>query len=133
MEKWQRGGKLVADSGRRCPIPGRNLWLPFKRHLIIEEPNWEGKVERYGSAFRLLDSGRRPVSVIRRTSQTASKKIEPSVVALVGTAAPACLVLRACVATPRRSRQLARECERPSFLTQIFRPSANSNPSPIAF
>jgi hypothetical protein len=34
---------------------GANLWLPFKKHLMIEEPNWEGKLDRYGSVFRLVD------------------------------------------------------------------------------
>ena len=30
-------------------------WFPFQRHIIIEEPNWQGVVERYGSAPRLAD------------------------------------------------------------------------------
>ena len=30
-------------------------WLPFKRHLIIEEPDWLGTVTRFGSAPRLAD------------------------------------------------------------------------------
>jgi hypothetical protein len=34
---------------------GANLWLPFKRQLMIEEPNWDGNVHRYGSAFHLVD------------------------------------------------------------------------------
>jgi len=34
---------------------GANLWLPFKKHLMIEEPNWEGKLDRYGSVFHLAD------------------------------------------------------------------------------
>jgi len=34
---------------------GASSWLPFKRHLIIEEPDWDGKVTRYGSVFHLLD------------------------------------------------------------------------------
>jgi hypothetical protein len=34
---------------------GANLWLPFKKHLMIEEPNWEGKLHRYGSVFHLVD------------------------------------------------------------------------------
>jgi hypothetical protein len=42
--------------GGRFPqlLLGANVWLPFKRHLMIEEPNWEGKVERYGSVFHLV-------------------------------------------------------------------------------
>ncbi len=34
---------------------GTRYWLPFQRNLIIEEPNWLGDVERYGSARRLAD------------------------------------------------------------------------------
>lgn len=34
---------------------GANLWLPFKRQLMIEEPNWDGNVHRYGSVFHLVD------------------------------------------------------------------------------
>ena len=43
--------------GGRFPqlLLGANLWLPFKRHLMIEEPNWEGKLDRYGSVFHLVD------------------------------------------------------------------------------
>jgi hypothetical protein len=43
--------------GGRFPqlLLGANLWLPFKRHLMIEEPNWEGKLDRYGSVFHLVE------------------------------------------------------------------------------
>ena len=43
--------------GGRFPqlLLGANLWLPFKKHLMIEEPNWEGKLDRYGSVFHLVD------------------------------------------------------------------------------
>ena len=34
---------------------GANLWLPFKEQLMIEEPNWRGKLDRYGSVFHLVD------------------------------------------------------------------------------
>jgi hypothetical protein len=34
---------------------GAKYWFPFRRHLIIEEPNWRGNVERYGSLFQLSD------------------------------------------------------------------------------
>ena len=34
---------------------GAHYWFPFQRHLIIEEPDWMGNVERYGSTFRLMD------------------------------------------------------------------------------
>ena len=43
--------------GGRFPqlMLGARYWLPFQRHLMIEEPNWFGSVERYGSLFRLAD------------------------------------------------------------------------------
>jgi len=28
-------------------------WLPFQRNMIIEEPDWQGTTERFGSNFRL--------------------------------------------------------------------------------
>jgi hypothetical protein len=34
---------------------GARIWLPFSRNLMIEEPDWDGSVERYGSVPRLLD------------------------------------------------------------------------------
>jgi hypothetical protein len=43
--------------GGRFPqlLLGAKYWLPYKRHLIMEEPNWRGNVERYGSLFQLSD------------------------------------------------------------------------------
>lgn len=32
---------------------GAHYWLPFQRHLIIEEPDWQGNVRRFGSTTRL--------------------------------------------------------------------------------
>ncbi|QEX19509.1 hypothetical protein FRZ44_48230 [Hypericibacter terrae] len=29
------------------------FWLPFHRNMIIEEPDWQGRTERFGSNFRL--------------------------------------------------------------------------------
>jgi hypothetical protein len=40
---------------------GAELWLPFKSQLMIEEPNWDGKLNRYGSVFRLVDE----VTIVR--------------------------------------------------------------------
>lgn len=40
---------------------GASVWLPFQSNLMIEEPNWNGKMGRYGSIFRLLDE----VSAVR--------------------------------------------------------------------
>jgi hypothetical protein len=42
-------------------------WLPYERDLIMEEPNWRGEIERYGSLFRLSDE----IAEIR-TSLTAA-------------------------------------------------------------
>ena len=43
--------------GGRFPhlLLGANLWLPFRSQLMIEEPNWDGKLDRYGSVFHLVD------------------------------------------------------------------------------
>jgi hypothetical protein len=43
--------------GGRFPhlLLGANLWLPFRSQLMIEEPDWNGKLERYGSVFHLVD------------------------------------------------------------------------------
>ena len=58
----QEFGAVFAEADRRgfggrFPhlLLGANLWLPFKKHLMIEEPNWEGKLDRYGSVFHLVD------------------------------------------------------------------------------
>jgi hypothetical protein len=40
---------------------GAKIWLPFEQNLMIEEPNWDGKMDRYGSVSRLLDE----VSTVR--------------------------------------------------------------------
>jgi hypothetical protein len=34
---------------------GANIWLPFKGLLMIEEPNWDGNLDRYGSVFQFVD------------------------------------------------------------------------------
>jgi len=34
---------------------GSRYWLPFRRNMIIEEPDWEAKTGRFGSAYRLYD------------------------------------------------------------------------------
>jgi hypothetical protein len=43
--------------GGRFPhlLLGANLWLPFRSQLMIEEPNWNGKLDRYGSVYHLVD------------------------------------------------------------------------------
>ncbi|WP_218279127.1 hypothetical protein, partial [Pseudomonas sp. FW300-N1A5] len=37
--------------GERFPqlLLGASFWLPFSRNLMIEEPDWDGAVQRYGS------------------------------------------------------------------------------------
>ncbi|MEI9982925.1 MAG: hypothetical protein WDN69_06730 [Aliidongia sp.] len=37
---------------------GTQIWLPFQRNLIIEEPDWQGKTNRFGSTYRLEDEVR---------------------------------------------------------------------------
>jgi hypothetical protein len=51
---------------------GANLWLPFKRQLMLEEPNWDGNVHRYGSVLHLVDE----VTTVR----TAISDAQPSVI-----------------------------------------------------
>jgi hypothetical protein len=60
--------------GGRFPhlLLGANLWLPFKAQLMIEEPNWEGKIDRYGSVFHLVDE----VTAVR----AALVETQPSVI-----------------------------------------------------
>jgi hypothetical protein len=75
----QEFGAVFAEADRRgfggrFPhlLLGANLWLPFKKHLMIEEPNWEGKLDRYGSVFHLVDE----VTTVR----TAIADTQPSVI-----------------------------------------------------
>ena len=51
---------------------GANVWLPFKKHLMIEEPDWNGHLERYGSVFHVVDE----VTTVRAAIADA----QPSVV-----------------------------------------------------
>jgi hypothetical protein len=51
---------------------GASLWFPFERQLMIEEPNWDGNVHRYGSVFHLVDE----VSTVR----AAIADVQPSVI-----------------------------------------------------
>jgi len=50
---------------------GANAWLPYKSPLMIEEPDWEGHRNRFGSTLHLLDE----VTAVRSTIAEA----EPSV------------------------------------------------------
>jgi hypothetical protein len=60
--------------GGRFPhlLLGANIWLPFKRQLMIEEPNWDGNLDRYGSVFYFLEE----VTTVRAAIASA----RPSVV-----------------------------------------------------
>lgn len=64
--------------GGRFPhlLLGANLWLPFNRQLMIEEPNWVGKLDRYGSVFHLVEE----VTTVRAAIASA----QPSVMHSVG-------------------------------------------------
>jgi hypothetical protein len=60
--------------GGRFPhlLLGANIWLPFKRQLMIEEPNWDGNLDRYGSVFHFVEE----VTTVRAAIASA----QPSVV-----------------------------------------------------
>jgi hypothetical protein len=62
--------------GGRFPqlLLGARLWLPFSRNLMIEEPDWEGAVKRYGSVPRLLDE----ITAICTGIATANPSVEQS-------------------------------------------------------
>ncbi|RBP08638.1 hypothetical protein DFR50_12424 [Roseiarcus fermentans] len=45
---------------------GAQIWLPFQRNLIIEEPDWQGKTNRFGSAYRLEDEVRELRAAIKK-------------------------------------------------------------------
>jgi hypothetical protein len=51
---------------------GARYWFPFQRDMIIEEPSWEGAVERYGSLFRLADEVREVRAFIAGTDPSAT-------------------------------------------------------------
>jgi hypothetical protein len=65
--------------GGRFPhlLLGASLWLPFKRPLMIEEPNWEGHVDRYGSVYHLVDE----VTTVRAAIADAQPSVLHSSVA----------------------------------------------------
>jgi hypothetical protein len=51
---------------------GAEVWLPFKSQLMIEEPDWNGKLARYGSAFHLVDE----VTTIRAAIADTQPSVE---------------------------------------------------------
>ena len=40
-------------------------WLPFRRNMIIEEPDWQGTMQRFGSSIRLADEVQELRALIR--------------------------------------------------------------------
>ena len=61
---------------------GPMYWLPFQRNMIVEEPDWRGAFNRYGSSFRLADELRDITTFIagadpRATQWTVEKMEEP--------------------------------------------------------
>ena len=61
---------------------GPMYWLPFQRDMIVEEPDWRGAFNRYGSSFRLADELRDITTFIagadpRATQWTVEKMEEP--------------------------------------------------------
>lgn len=51
---------------------GAEVWLPYKKNLMIEEPNWDDRLDRYGSVVRLIEE----VTAVR----AAIAEAQPSVV-----------------------------------------------------
>jgi len=55
----ERGPEAVGRHGFTSRFPqmllGAMHWLPFERNLIIEEPDWRGKLRRFGSSERLIE------------------------------------------------------------------------------
>ena len=62
--------------GGRFPqlLLGARYWLPFSQNLMIEEPDWDGMVERYGSVPRLVDE----LAAIRAGIAGADPSVEQS-------------------------------------------------------
>jgi hypothetical protein len=70
LAEFRDFGERAAKKGYLCRFPQILLeaenWLPFQRDMIIEEPNWEGHVTRFGSLFGL----RQEIKIIRGFIQT---------------------------------------------------------------
>ncbi|HUI34893.1 MAG TPA: hypothetical protein VLX67_05175 [Stellaceae bacterium] len=48
------------------------FWFPFERDFIIEEPDWEGRVERFGSAGHLVQELKKIRNFIRHAEPSAT-------------------------------------------------------------
>ena len=52
---------------------GSQYWLPFQRNMIIEEPDWQGRTNRFGSTYRLEDQVRELRTMIREADPSTSE------------------------------------------------------------
>lgn len=60
--------------GGRFPqlLLGASFWLPFSRNMMIEEPDWDGVQQRFGSASCLLDE----IIVVRAALAEADPSVQ---------------------------------------------------------
>jgi hypothetical protein len=60
--------------GGRFPqlLLGASFWLPFSRNMMIEEPDWDGVQQRFGSVPRLLDE----ITVVRAALAEADPSVQ---------------------------------------------------------
>ena len=60
--------------GGRFPqlLLGACFWLPFSRNMMIEEPDWDGVQQRFGSVPRLLDE----ITVVRAALAEADPSVQ---------------------------------------------------------
>jgi hypothetical protein len=74
LDEIERALARVEARGFTCRFPQLSLvglyWLPFERNMIIEEPDWRGKTERFGSTYRLAEE----ISDIRAMLREADPK-----------------------------------------------------------
>lgn len=66
-ERWGFAGRFPQL------LRGARYWLPFRRHLIIEEPNWRGNLGRYGALFQLRDELAAVRTIILETDPAAAR------------------------------------------------------------
>jgi hypothetical protein len=59
IDRALAGAERRGFTGRfRQLLLAYTFWLPFQRDMIIEEADWQGKTERFGSSFRLEEEVR---------------------------------------------------------------------------
>jgi hypothetical protein len=80
LDEFARFSKIATGKGYLCRFPqillGVQNWLPFRRDMIIEEPNWEGHVTRFGSLFSLRHEIETVRSFIRSAVPNSALPIE---------------------------------------------------------